>query len=160
MRNYQAVLGIVFILILSIVLIACGNSKEDVDPLNSTTNNVKEKSFQMLLKDISNATIHTDSTDLDITGVIDHSKDVQTMVDILNDSPALIGDATADFYRLLKISMKDGSVITLEFGGQGRFFKVVETGVFYDVESKGNVKLLNEFINRIEKKAVAMKAFL
>lgn len=160
MRNYQATLGIVIMLILSIVLISCGNSKEDVGSLNSTSNNVKEESFQMLLKDISNATIHTDSTDAAITGVIKNSQDIQTMVDILHDSPRLIGDATADFYRLLKISMKDGSVITLEFGGQGRFFKVMETGIFYDVESKGNVKQLNEFINRLEKKEVAMKTFL
>lgn len=151
MKKYQAVLGIVILLILSTALIACGKSKGDADSVNSTSNNVKEESFQMVLTDISNATIYTDSTDAAITGVIDHSQDLQTMVDILHDSPILIGDATADFYRLLKISVQDGSVITLEFGGQGRFFKVMETGIFYDVESKGNVNQLNEFINRIEK---------
>lgn len=107
--------------------------------------------FQINSEDISNVTVYTGTKDQDISGVIDTAEDIQALTNLLNNSPVLDGDATADYYRLLKISMKDGSVISLEFGGNGGHFKNLDTGVFYYLEPLDNEKALNKIIDRIEK---------
>lgn len=62
----------------------------------------------------------------------------------------MIGDATADFYRVFEITKKDGDKISLEFGGRGRFFKDMESGVFYQLEPKTKYEALKKLIDRVE----------
>jgi predicted HAD superfamily phosphohydrolase len=86
-----------------------------------------------------------------ISGVIKTTEDIKALADILNNSTSPVGDATADYYRLMEINKKDGSAISLEFGGNDRFFKIVDSGVFFKLEPEDNYKELNTLIDRIEK---------
>lgn len=64
----------------------------------------------------------------------------------------MIGDATADFYRILEITNKDGSRISLEFGGNGRFFKNRESELYYQLDSETKYEALHQLIDRVERK--------
>ncbi|MFR9708903.1 hypothetical protein ACL02P_05640 [Paenibacillus sp. MB22_1] len=147
-------LAIAIISIVSIFLASCGNL-----PLSKTPNtnsspqgaiNSNEEKFMIKKEDISSVTISTGVND-PVSGVIDAETDIYNLVSLLNNSTHLTGNATADYYRLVKLNMKDGSVKALEFGGNGQFFKVLDSGVFFKLEPPENHKKLNKLIDRVEK---------
>lgn len=152
MRNHQALIGIGTIIALSIVLMSCGKA-----PLNEGSSpSSSVESFQISGEDISKVSISqgpfSTGKDEKNNAVIDTPEDIKELAEILNNSPLLTGDETADYYRLLTIVKKDGSNITLEFGGNGRFFKNVDTGIFFKLELESKQEDLNKLIEGVEKK--------
>jgi hypothetical protein len=101
-------------------------------------------------EDISSVTISTGVND-PVSGVINAETDIYNLVNLLNKVTHLTGNATADYYRLVKLNMKDGTVRVLEFGGNGQFFKVLDSGVFFKLEPPENHKIFNKLIDRVEK---------
>ncbi len=45
----------------------------------------------------------------------------------------------------------NGTEMSLEFGGHGRFFKNVSSGIFFKLDPENKYKALNRLIDRIEK---------
>lgn len=150
-RNW---LAIAIISVLSIFLASCGNlptsKTPDANASPQVPMNSNEEIFMIKKEDISSVTISTGEND-PISGVIDKETDIYHLVSLLNNAVHLTGDATADYYRLVKLNMKDGSVKALEFGGHGQFFKVLDSGVFFKLEPPENHKKLNKLIDRVEK---------
>lgn len=143
---------ITIISVVSIFLASCGKlslSKTPNTPLQVPINSNEEK-FMLKKEDILSVTISTGVKD-PVSGVIDAETDIYNLVNLLNKVTHLTGNATADYYRLVKINMKDGSVKVLEFGGNGQFFKVLDSGVFFKLEPPENHKILNKLIDRVEK---------
>jgi hypothetical protein len=106
--------------------------------------------FQIREEDILGIIISTGEHN-PVTGVIETENDIHAMAGILNMVKPLLGDATADYYRLVKINLKDGSTVALEFGGQGRFFKVIDTGIFYEMASPEKHEMFKQQIEQAEK---------
>lgn len=110
--------------------------------------------FKISSEEVSNIVIFDNPVAKDIkqetTAVIDTHKEIKEIVDVLNNSPAYVGAATADFYRIIEITIKDGTKTSLEFGGQGRFFKEMNSGMFFILDPEDKFEVLNAFIDRAE----------
>ncbi|MFC0213342.1 MULTISPECIES: hypothetical protein [Paenibacillaceae] len=150
-RNW---LVIVIIPVVSFLLASCGNLPLSKTPNTNTSPlvpvNSNEKIFMLKKEDISSVTISTGVND-PVSGVINAETDIYNLVNLLNKVTHLTGNATADYYRLVKLNMKDGTVRVLEFGGNGQFFKVLDSGVFFKLEPPENHKIFNKLIDRVEK---------
>jgi len=152
MRGFQTLMKAGITLILAIALASCENSVNNSSSgTNGISNHFQEGNFQMLEESIKSIDIYMGSKNTELSGTINEEVDIATLATLLNNAPVLKGEATADFYRILKINNKDGAVVSLEFGGYGNFFKNIDTGVFYSIDS---TKELNELIERVEKENV------
>lgn len=143
------------LLALAFALVSCGKPSTPkpvvLDDANVEPYDAKVERFQIDEKEISYVTVYHGPVNYTVSGVIKSATDIQLLADILNGATYPVGNGTADYYRLLKITMKDGSEEDLEFGGHGRFFKILETGVFFKLEPENNHEVLNELVDRIEK---------
>ncbi|MFD0712048.1 hypothetical protein [Paenibacillus sp. GCM10027626] len=153
MMNYdKRFLSISLIVLLSFVLISCNKS---IAPPNAAkpAKDVAEKilvPFHVNEEDIASVTIYREPEKGIPSGLIETAEDVATIADILNNSEPPPENGTADYYCQLDLNLKDSSKISLEFGGRGGFFKIVDTGVFYGLKA-GYREKLNDLVDRIEK---------
>lgn len=143
MKHFQSLFGIGIILMLSIMLISCGKLSTNT---SKTPNHSKIEHFQINSEDISSVTIYTGPVKHEVSGVIKTAADIKLLTDILNSATSPIGDATADFYRMVKINKKDESVISL-----GKFFKQLDSGIFFKLDPEDKYRELNKLIDRVEK---------
>jgi len=143
------------LLALALALGSCGklSTPEPVvlDDKKAEPDDAKVERFQIDENEISYVTVYQGPVNYTVSGVIESATDIQLLADILNGATYPVGNGTADYYRLFKIMMKDGSEENLEFGGHGRFFKIVETGVFFKLEPEKHHEVLHELVDRIEK---------
>lgn len=123
------------ILVFAILVTGCGRTNE---PEALRTNKIErtdsgtQQSFEITSEDITKVNISTGPNDK-VTAVIEKNEDIALLTQILNTATPLAGDATADYYRLLTIKKKNGRATELEFGGNGWFFKSLETSVFWEL---------------------------
>jgi len=118
--------------------------------MNGVPNDVQFEHFQIIEYNIVSATIYTGIKTHTVSGVVHSAEDIKTLSDVLNSATSPAGNVTADYYRLIKIKMKDDSVISLEFGGRGGHFHVLETGVSFKLEPEKRNEL-NHLVDRLEK---------
>ncbi|TYP75517.1 hypothetical protein [Paenibacillus methanolicus] len=88
----------------------------------------------------------------DTVGILDSPADIAQFVTLIDSSPPLNSDATADFYRIAVLTKKDGTELSLEFGGQGLFFKDMASNVFYTLHPKSKQDELRRLVERAEGK--------
>ncbi|WP_419873344.1 hypothetical protein [Candidatus Pristimantibacillus sp. PTI5] len=144
---------LLLLLVFTIFLTACGRDVQLNEPESSIketekTDTVVQQLFEINGEDISKVSISTGPNDM-VTGVIETPEDIGLLTQILNTATPLTGDATADYYRLLTIDKMNGSTIELEFGGNGWFFKSLETSLFYELSPDQRTEI-RALIEKIE----------
>lgn len=165
MKPFRGFYFLGIIVALSMILISCSKSNVEESSnhlsnheslLTSKNREYEDDLFKISSEEVSSIVILDNPVAKDIkqetTAVIDNHKDIKEIVDVLNNSPAYMGAATADFYRIMEITSKDGTKTLLEFGGQGRFFKDINSGVFFGLDPENKFEDLNAFIDQAEQK--------
>jgi len=88
------------------------------------------------------------------TAEITSSDDISTFASYLKHAPPLSGEVTGDLFRIVDIQKKDGSALTLEFGGRGTHFENRESRKYYSVHSPGPIAF-SEWVEQLEKTSKA-----
>lgn len=144
MKNKKNIYLFLLLIVLPLI-ISCNNTQKKTIEENDE-DRMKKPRFSVNADDVLNISIYHGEK----SGELSEGKDMQNFCNIINSANTLEGSVTDNLYRRVEVNMKDGSVHTLLFGGDGFYFVVEETFYSYKLNPSSNTDFLRALIERAE----------